>query len=143
MQADLLACAACQVRNILFVTGDPPKLGSYPHATGVFDADSIGMAAVQKRLNCGIDLGGQAIDPPTLAVIGVGLDPTALDQDREVARFRQKVEAGGGVCHPPASLRQMPCRASSTVQGPASRSSLSGWRATATRRSSRPKCPAW
>ncbi len=94
MQADLLACAACEIRNILFVTGDPPKLGSYPHATGVFDADSIGMAAVQKRLNSGIDLGGQAIDPPTFAAIGVGLDPTALDQDREVDRFRQKVEAG-------------------------------------------------
>ncbi len=94
MQADLLACAACGVRNILFVTGDPPKLGDYPHATGVFDADSIGMTAVQRRLNGGIDLGGQAIDPPTFAVIGVGLDPTALDHRRELDRFRQKVEAG-------------------------------------------------
>ncbi len=94
MQADLLACAACGVRNILFVTGDPPKLGDYPHATGVFDADSIGMTAVQRRLNGGIDLGGQAIDPPTFAVIGVGLDPTALDRRRELDRFRQKVEAG-------------------------------------------------
>jgi methionine synthase / methylenetetrahydrofolate reductase(NADPH) len=94
MQADLLACAACGVRNILFVTGDPPKLGDYPHATGVFDADSIGMAAVQRRLNGGVDLGGQAIDPPTFAVIGVGLDPTALDHRRELDRFRQKVEAG-------------------------------------------------
>ena len=94
MQADLLACAACGVRNILFVTGDPPKLGEYPHATGVFDADSIGMVGVQRRLNCGIDLGGQAMDRPTEAVIGVGLDPTALDQQRELDRFRQKVEAG-------------------------------------------------
>jgi homocysteine S-methyltransferase len=94
MQADLLACAACGVRNILFVTGDPPKLGDYPQATGVFDTDSIGMAAVQRRLNGGVDLGGQAIDPPTFAVIGVGLDPTALDRRRELDRFRQKVEAG-------------------------------------------------
>jgi methionine synthase I (cobalamin-dependent)/5,10-methylenetetrahydrofolate reductase len=94
MQADLLACAACEVRNILFVTGDPPKLGNYPHATGVFDTDSIGMAAVQRRLNCGIDLGGQAIEPQTYALIGVGLDPTALDRRRELDRFRQKVEAG-------------------------------------------------
>jgi homocysteine S-methyltransferase len=94
MQADLLACAACGVRNILFVTGDPPKLGDYPHATGVFDADSIGMAAVQKRLNQGVDLGGQPIDPQTFAVIGVGLDPTALDRKREIDRFRQKVESG-------------------------------------------------
>jgi homocysteine S-methyltransferase len=94
MQADLLACAACGVTNILFVTGDPPKLGNYPHATGVFDTDSIGMAAVQRRLNCGIDLGGQPLDPQTHAVIGVGLDPTALDRRRELDRYRQKVEAG-------------------------------------------------
>lgn len=94
MQADLLACAACEIRNILFVTGDPPKLGNYPHATGVFDADSIAMAAVQRRLNVGIDLGGQALEAQTRAVIGVGLDPTALDQQREIDRFRQKVESG-------------------------------------------------
>jgi methionine synthase / methylenetetrahydrofolate reductase(NADPH) len=94
MQADLLACAACGIRNILFVTGDPPKLGDYPHATGVFDTDSIGMAAVQRRLNCGVDLGGQPIDPQTFAVIGVGLDPTALDRRRELDRFRAKAESG-------------------------------------------------
>jgi len=94
MQADLLACAACGVRNILFVTGDPPKLGKYPQATGVFDTDSIGMVAVQQRLNTGIDLGGQAIDPKTHALLGVGLDPTAVDRQRELDRFRQKVEAG-------------------------------------------------
>jgi homocysteine S-methyltransferase len=94
MQADLLACAACGIRNILFVTGDPPKLGNYPQATGVFDTDSIGMVAVQRRLNAGIDLGGQAIQPPTAALLGVGLDPTAVDRKRELDRFRQKVEAG-------------------------------------------------
>ncbi len=94
MQADLLACAACGIRNLLFITGDPPKLGDYPHATGVFDTDSIGMVAVQRRLNCGIDLGGQAIEPQTFAAIGVGLDPTALDRRRELDRFRQKVAAG-------------------------------------------------
>ena len=102
MQADLLGCAACGVRNILFITGDPPKLGDYPQATGVFDADSIGMAAVQQRLNCGLDVGGQSIDPPTSAVIGVGLDPTALDRQRELDRFRRKVEAGAefGITQP-------------------------------------------
>jgi len=94
MQADLLACAACGIRNILFVTGDPPKLGNYPNATGVFDTDSIGMAEAQRRLNTGIDIGGQAIDPKTMAVIGVGLDPTALDRKNELDRFRQKAEAG-------------------------------------------------
>jgi homocysteine S-methyltransferase len=94
MQADLLGCAALGINNILFVTGDPPKLGLYPNATGVFDTDSIGMASVQRRLNRGIDLGGQAVRPTTKAVIGVGLDPTALDRQRELDRFRMKVESG-------------------------------------------------
>lgn len=94
MQSDLLASAACDVKNILFITGDPPKLGNYPNATGVFDTDSIGMVTVQDRLNRGIDLGGQALDPKTNAVIGVGLDPTALDRERELERFHLKVDAG-------------------------------------------------
>ena len=94
MQADLLGCAAAGIRNILFVTGDPPKLGHYPNATGVFDTDSIGMCAVQRRLNRSVDLGGQAVEPPTNAVIGVGLDPTSLDRKREIERFRRKIDAG-------------------------------------------------
>jgi methionine synthase / methylenetetrahydrofolate reductase(NADPH) len=94
MQADLLACAACEIHNILFVTGDPPKLGNFPFASGVFDTDSIGMVEVQRRLNRGVDLGGQAIDPQTRAVIGVGADPTALDLENEIARFRRKAEVG-------------------------------------------------
>jgi homocysteine S-methyltransferase len=93
MQADLLGCASFGIRNLLFVTGDPPKLGGYPDATGVFDTDSIGMAAVQRRLNRGVDLGGLALTP-TNAVIGVGLDPTSLDRKRELERFRMKIEAG-------------------------------------------------
>ena len=94
IQADLLACAACNITNLLFITGDPPKLGEYPDATGVFDTDSIGAVGIQKRLNQGIDLGGQAITPPTRAAIGVGLDPTALDKKREVERLFMKAEAG-------------------------------------------------
>ncbi|MCL2742553.1 MAG: bifunctional homocysteine S-methyltransferase/methylenetetrahydrofolate reductase [Planctomycetaceae bacterium] len=94
MQADLLGCAALGIRNLLFITGDPPKLGFYPNATGVFDTDSVGMCAVQRRLNRGVDIGGQAIGKPTGAVVGVGLDPTSLDRKREIERFRMKVDAG-------------------------------------------------
>ncbi len=94
MQSELLACALYKIRNILFITGDPPKLGNYPNATGVFDTDAIGLCELQTRLNRGIDLGGGAVDPATDAVIGVGLDPTALNRAREIDRFRRKAEAG-------------------------------------------------
>ncbi|MFA4943600.1 MAG: bifunctional homocysteine S-methyltransferase/methylenetetrahydrofolate reductase [Lentisphaeria bacterium] len=94
LQADLLACAACGVRNLLFITGDPPKLGNYSFASGVFDTDSIGLVGLQARLNRGVDLGGQVVEPATAAAIGVGADPGALDFDREVRRFRAKVAAG-------------------------------------------------
>lgn len=94
MQADLLACAACNVRNILFITGDPPKLGKYPSASGVFDADSIDLCRVQAWLNRGVDIGGQSIEPRTHAVIGVGADPNAVDLEREHRRYREKAEAG-------------------------------------------------
>ncbi|MDO5567575.1 MAG: methylenetetrahydrofolate reductase, partial [Planctomycetia bacterium] len=94
MQADLLASAACDIHNILFITGDPPKVGKYPDVTGVFDTDSIGMIRVQTRLNRGLDIGQEPIKPATNVCIGCGLDPTSLDKEREIARFRQKVEAG-------------------------------------------------
>lgn len=94
LQADLLGCAGCGIHNFLFITGDPPKLGNYGFASGVFDTDSIGLVKLQKGLNRGFDFGGQKVDPPTAAVIGVGADPNAIDFQREIDRLRQKAEAG-------------------------------------------------
>ena len=94
MQADLLGCAALGINNILFITGDPPKLGDYPFASGVFDVDSIGMLKLQTRLNRGIDLGGKTFNPPTKAFAGAGADPNAIDMKREIRRTREKIEAG-------------------------------------------------
>jgi len=94
MQADLLGCAAAGIHNILFITGDPPKLGDYPFASAVFDVDSIGVVKIQYKLNRGIDVGGKSISRPTSALIGVGADPNALDMKREISRTCQKVEAG-------------------------------------------------
>ena len=94
LQADMLGAAACGIRNVLLITGDPPKLGNYSFASGVFDTDSIGLVKIQKLLNRGMDLGGQIINPPTEAVVGVGADPNAIDFDREVRRMREKAEAG-------------------------------------------------
>jgi len=94
MQSDLLGCAAADIKNLLFVTGDPPKLGEYPYASAVFDADSIGMVKIQANLNRGIDLGGNALTTKTEALIGVGADPNAIDFKREIERTIEKIEAG-------------------------------------------------
>ncbi len=94
MQSDLMGGYAAGIRNFLIVTGDPPKIGDYPDVTGVFDVDSIGLVRVANRLNHGIDIGGTRLDPPCGLVIGVGVDPCALDLSTELDRYRRKVEAG-------------------------------------------------
>lgn len=94
IQSDLLGAAALGIQNVLAITGDPPKLGPYPHATAVFDVDSIGLVNIIRRLNSGQDLGGSHIGMPTRFAVGVGANPVALDMEREKERFRYKVEAG-------------------------------------------------
>ena len=94
IQADLLGCAAMGVHNILFITGDPPKLGDYPFASGVFDLDSIAAVKVQAALNRGVDFGGKSIGERTAAFCLVGADPNAIDMARELRRTREKIEAG-------------------------------------------------
>ncbi len=94
MTSDLLGAAGLGLRNILLITGDPPKMGPYPDATAVFDIDSIGLTNMVKRLNLGLDLGGNAIGQATSYFIGVGVNPCAIDLDYEIRRFEYKVEAG-------------------------------------------------
>lgn len=94
MQSDLLGAAAIGLKNILIITGDPPKTGEYPDATGVFDLDSIALTSVLKNLNQGIDIGSTTFSPPTSLTIGVGANPVATDMEKELERFRQKVLAG-------------------------------------------------
>jgi homocysteine S-methyltransferase len=94
MQSDLLGAHSMGVRNLLLITGDPPQIGDYPDATGVFDVDSIGLTNMVTRLNGGYDIGGQSIGLPTAFHIGVAANPGAFDPDEEVRRFAYKVEAG-------------------------------------------------
>ncbi|HTT68188.1 MAG TPA: bifunctional homocysteine S-methyltransferase/methylenetetrahydrofolate reductase [Gemmatimonadales bacterium] len=94
MLSDLLGAAAHRLRNLLIITGDPPKMGPYPEATGVFDIDSIGLTNLVHRLNHGLDPGGNPIGAPTAFVIGVGVNPAAVDPERELKRFAWKVDAG-------------------------------------------------
>jgi homocysteine S-methyltransferase len=94
MMSDLLGAAALGLRNILVITGDPPKMGPYPDATAVFDIDSIGLTNMVNKLNHGLDLGNNPIGEPTAFCIGVGVNPGAINLDEEIKRFEWKVEAG-------------------------------------------------
>ncbi len=96
MLSDLLGASALGLRNMLLITGDPPRMGPYPDATAVFDIDAIGLTNLVANLNRGLDPGGNDIGQPTRFVIGVGVNPASIDPAHELERFRWKVEAGAG-----------------------------------------------
>lgn len=109
MLSDLLGAAAAGLRNLLLITGDPPKMGPYPDATAVFDIDAIGLTNLVSRLNHGLDPGQNPIGLPTRFVLGVGVNPAATDLDRELRRLAWKVEAGAefAVTQPVFDLDQL------------------------------------
>ena len=94
LQADLLGAHALGIRNVLAVTGDPPNMGTYPDATAVFNVDAIGLCRLLNMLNHGYDLGNNAVGAVAEFCIGVGINPNAVNLDRERERFRLKIEAG-------------------------------------------------
>jgi len=94
IQSDLLAMHALGLRNILAITGDPPKLGDYPNVTAVFDVDAIGLVKIIADLNKGLDIVGNFIGEQTSFLIGVGANPTADNIEREISRLEEKIEAG-------------------------------------------------
>jgi homocysteine S-methyltransferase len=94
IQSDLLGAYALGLRNILAITGDPPKLGDYPDATAVYDVDSIGLIRIMEHLNHGCDLAGNLIGPALSIHIGCGADPGKADIDREIRRLEEKIAAG-------------------------------------------------
>jgi homocysteine S-methyltransferase len=109
MTSDLLGAAALGLRNLLIITGDPPKMGPYPEATAVFDIDSIGLVNMVNRLNHGLDIGGNPIGSPTPFYIGVGVNPCAVDLDYELRRFEWKVRAGAefAITQPTFDVQQL------------------------------------
>ena len=94
IQSDLLGASSIGLRNILCLTGDPPKLGNYPDATAVFDVDAIGLVNLVRRLNHGLDIGSNSIGATTNFTIGVAANPGVPDIEQELRRFAYKVEAG-------------------------------------------------
>ena len=94
IQSDLLGASSIGLKNILCLTGDPPKLGNYPDATAVFDVDAIGLVNIVHRLNHGLDIGGNPIGASTGFTIACAANPGVPDIDNEIRRFAYKVEAG-------------------------------------------------
>src|SRR5205085_9541023 len=94
LESMLLGAHAEGVRNILAITGDPPEVGDYPGARGVYEIDSIGLTQLRAGLNRGEDFNGRPIDAPTSFFPGVALNPTPDDPDVELERFQQKLDAG-------------------------------------------------
>jgi homocysteine S-methyltransferase len=94
IQSELLGAHAVGIRNLICITGDPPRMGSYPGATAVFDVDSIGLVNIVGNLNRGLDIGGNSMGSQTAFLIGVGANPAALNLDEELQRFEWKVRAG-------------------------------------------------
>lgn len=94
IQADLLGCQALGIHTVLALTGDPPSVGTYAHATAVYDVDSIGLIRIISELNRGLDIAGNSIGSPTRLSIGCAMNPTAENRALEINRLRRKVEAG-------------------------------------------------
>jgi len=98
IQSDLLGASSIGLKNILCLTGDPPKMGNYPDATAVFDVDAIGLVNIVRGLNHGLDIGRNSIGESTGFTLSVAANPGVPDIDHEVRRFAYKVEAGGEFC---------------------------------------------
>ena len=94
LESELLGAHALGVRDILALTGDPPRVGDYPTGTGVWDVDSIGLIEILARLNRGEDAAGSPIGQPAGFTIACALDPTAADAATEWDRLERKLAAG-------------------------------------------------
>lgn len=94
LQSDLLGIHAMGLGNVLLITGDPPKLGEYPDATGVFDLDSVALTQLTAGLNRGLDIAGNELPQQLSLTVGVGANPVASELQREIDRFKLKVAAG-------------------------------------------------
>ncbi|SEB45948.1 bifunctional homocysteine S-methyltransferase/methylenetetrahydrofolate reductase [Terriglobus roseus] len=107
IQSELLGASSLGLRNVLCLTGDPPKMGSYPDATAVFDVDAVGLTRIVRDMNHGLDIGGNSIGSSTGFVIAVAANPGVPDLDAEVRRFAAKVEAGAefGITQPVFDMR--------------------------------------
>ena len=91
--AHLIGAHALGLRDLVIITGDPPKMGDYPFSTPVYDVDSVGLLRIAAGLNAGVDPAGKECEP-TSFVLATGAEPAAHDRERELRRLEDKKAAG-------------------------------------------------
>jgi homocysteine S-methyltransferase len=117
LQSRLIGYWGRRIHNVLFVTGDPPKMSpTYPRSTAVFDLDSVAMIYYTRScLNAGVDFGGQPLgkhrDPRTHFTIGAGFEPEALDREREQDKLQRKIANGADYLMTQPAFRYEPLAA--------------------------------
>jgi methionine synthase I (cobalamin-dependent)/5,10-methylenetetrahydrofolate reductase len=100
LQSDLLAVHALGIRNILVLRGDLPQMGDYPVAAAAVKPS--GIVKLIKQFNQGHDVAGNSIGAPTAFTVGVALNLSAPDLDKEARILARKIEAGADfVCTMP------------------------------------------
>ena len=109
LQSDLLGAHALGIRNVIAITGDPPRMGSFPNATGVWDVKAPGFIKVIKQLNQGLDWAGNSIGSRTNFFVACAVNPMAEDLEYELDWYYQKVEAGAdfAITQPLYNLEQL------------------------------------
>jgi homocysteine S-methyltransferase len=96
--AHLLGAHAIGIRNLVVITGDPPKVGDYPEATAVYDLDAVGLLQMAANMNRGIDPAGKPLPGgQTSFLLATGFEPGAADLDKEIQRLERKKAAGAEV----------------------------------------------
>ena len=152
LESELLGAHALGVRNILALTGDPPRVGDYPTGTGVWDVDSIGLVEILARLNRGEDEAGSPIGAAGRVHDRLRARPDGGRRRDRVGPARTQARGRRPPDHDPAALRPRAGRG----DGHARRGAASGraasrcrccWascrcRARATPSSSTTRCPA-
>ena len=141
LESELLGAHALGVRNILALTGDPPRIGDYPTGTGVWDVDSIGLVEILARLNRGEDGAGSPIGQRAGFTIACALDPTAADAATEWDRLERKLGRRRPPGHDPAAVHARPGRGDGR-RGPAPRSGRAASRSRSCSASCRSRAPA-
>jgi homocysteine S-methyltransferase len=82
------------VRNVLVITGDPPRGDLYAEAKGVYQVDTIGLVRALDSLRRGQRVNDVATLPPFPLTLGVALNQNALDREAELQRLELKLDAG-------------------------------------------------